>query len=381
MIKLSPFQWTSFNFFGYFCAYGVLMPFLPIWLETNGYSSETIGLLLASGYLFRFLGSILTPQIVTQPTQLLNVSRLLSVITLISSVMMAYFVGSFWLLVPIFALFHIVNGGAMTIGDAIASTWQKQVGIDYGKTRLFGSMAFVVGSLTTGYMVGWFGEQTIIWLMIAFLILLTSGQMLGTNCNFINSKQKQTASKVTYLSLLKDNIILRMLIAVSLIQAAHAAYYTYSTIYWTSQGISPQTVSLLWGLSVAAEIGVFFISGKVFSSKKIHHLIIIATVLAMVRWVLYAFTTNVLFLGLGQMLHAFTFGLTHFAMIRYIAMQPTETIPKLQGLYFGLSFSGMTALFTFFASITYNYSPSFSFILMAILVAPAILIVPKKSIE
>ncbi|MDP8162533.1 3-phenylpropionate MFS transporter [Pasteurella skyensis] len=378
MIKLSPFQWTSFNFFGYFCAYGVLMPFFPIWLETNGYSSEVIGFLLASGYLFRFLGSLLTPQIVTQPTQLLNVARLLSVITLIVSVMMAYLVNSIWTLVPIFALFHIVNGGSMTIGDAIASTWQKQVGIDYGKTRLFGSIAFVVGSLVAGYVVGLFGEQTIIWLIIGFLFFLTSGQMLGTNCNFVNSEQKHTTSKVTYLALLKNNTVLRMLIAASLIQAAHATYYTYSTLYWKSQGISPQTSSLLWGLSVAAEVGVFFISGKVFSGKKIHHLIIIATLCAITRWVLYAFTTDVILLACGQILHAFTFGLTHFAMIRYISNQPSETIPKLQGLYFGLGFSGITALFTFFSSTVYGYSPSGSFILMAILVAPAILIVPKK---
>ncbi len=377
MIKFSPFQWTSFNFFGYFCAYGVLMPFFPIWLEFNGYNSEVIGLLIASGYLFRFLGSIITPQIVTQPSQLLNVARFLSVLMLISCVLMVYTVGAIWWLLPIFALFHIINGGAMTIGDAIASTWQKQVGIDYGKTRLFGSIAFVVGSLTTGYIVGWFGEQTIIWLMISFFVLLLSGQLFNPTCNFVNPEQNKTASKVSYLSLLKDKTILRMLIATSLIQAAHATYYTYSTLYWKSQGISPETSSLLWGLSVASEIAIFFISGRIFANKKIHYLIMIAASVAMIRWVLFGSTVFIPLLMLGQILHSITFGLTHFSMIRYISSQPSEMIPKLQGLYFGLGFSGMTALFTFFASITYGYSPSLSFLLMAVLVAPALFIVPK----
>ncbi len=377
MIKFTPFQWTSFNFFGYFCAYGVLMPFFPIWLEFNGYNSEVIGLMIASGYLFRFAGSIITPQIVTQPTQLLNVARLLSVLMLFSSVLMAYTVGVMWWLLPIFALFHIVNGGSMTIGDAIASTWQKQAGIDYGKTRLFGSIAFVVGSLITGYMIGWFGEQTIIWLMVGFFAFLLSGQMLDSNRPFVNPEQNKTASKVSYLSLLKDKTILRMIIATSLIQAAHATYYTYSTLYWKSQGITPETSSLLWGLSVASEVAIFFISGRLFANKKIHHLIIIATSFAIMRWVLFASTVFIPLLMFGQVLHSITFGLTHFAMIRYISNQPSEMIPKLQGLYFGIGASGLTALFTLFASITYGYSPSFSFLLMAILVAPAIFVVPK----
>ncbi|MDG6882107.1 Probable 3-phenylpropionic acid transporter [Phocoenobacter uteri] len=377
MMKLSPFQWTSFNFFGYFCTYGVLMPFFPIWLEYNDYSSEIIGFLLASGYLFRFLGSIVTPQIVTRPSRLLNVARLLSVLMLIACILMAYTVSSIWWLLPAFAFFHIVNGGAMTIGDAIASTWQKQVGIDYGKSRLFGSIAFVVGSLTTGYIVGWFGEQTIIWLMTGFFVFLLSGQILGTNCNFVDPEKSKTTSKISYISLLKDKTILRMLIATSLIQAAHATYYTYSTLYWKSQGIDPQTASLLWGLSVASEVAIFFISGKLFANKKIHHLIIIATTLAIIRWVLYASTVAIPLLALGQILHAFTFGLAHFAMIRYISNQDSELIPKLQGLYFGLGFSGVTALFTLFASLTYGYSPSLSFLLMALLVAPAIIVVPR----
>lgn len=27
MMKVSPFQWAAFNYFGFFCAYGVLLPF------------------------------------------------------------------------------------------------------------------------------------------------------------------------------------------------------------------------------------------------------------------------------------------------------------------------------------------------------------------
>lgn len=35
------------------------MPFLPAWLKSQAYSEETIGLIIASSYLFRFVGGLL----------------------------------------------------------------------------------------------------------------------------------------------------------------------------------------------------------------------------------------------------------------------------------------------------------------------------------
>ncbi|EJS91882.1 putative 3-phenylpropionic acid transporter, partial [Pasteurella multocida subsp. multocida str. Anand1_cattle] len=60
-----------------------------------------------------------------------------------------------------------------------------------------------------------------------------------------------------------------MIIAISLIQGSHATYYAYSVLYWTSLGISVQTTSLLWGLSVIAEMLLFFFSTKLFRTWKV----------------------------------------------------------------------------------------------------------------
>lgn len=137
MIKLTPFQWSAFNFFGFFCAYGVFLPFLPVWLKQYGYSTEIIGLLASFGYLFRFAGGMLASQQVKSPNQLIPTARILTLLNLIVIVVIAWSAESIWLLFPALMLFHIFNAGAMPIGDSIASLWQQQVGIDYGKARLF----------------------------------------------------------------------------------------------------------------------------------------------------------------------------------------------------------------------------------------------------
>ena len=51
---------------------------------------------------------------------------------------------NFWLLFIGLALYSMVNAAGMPIGDSLASTWQQQIHLDYGKARLIGSFAFVV---------------------------------------------------------------------------------------------------------------------------------------------------------------------------------------------------------------------------------------------
>lgn len=378
MIAVSPFKWTAFNYFGFFCAYGVLLPFLPVWLKHHGYSTETIGLLAAVGYLFRFGGSMLASQRVKAVNQLIPTSRLLTWLNVAAAILLAFSGETFWVLFPVLMLFQMFNSGAMPIADSIASIWQRQIGLDYGKARLFGSLAFVVGSLSGGYLIGWLGEDSVVWIIIGFLVCLGIGQLSTPTVGFEENNLTSTNSKITYLQLLKEPETLRMLIAVSLISASHAAYYTYSTIHWSNAGISTEMTSLLWGLAVAAEILFFLVCKRLFKSWKISHLMILSAVFAFIRWGIMGSTTSILPMVFVQLLHSVTFGAAHIAMIRYISMQSAERVTKLQGLYFGLASCAFMAVFTFIAGILYQDSPSLTFWLMAAFVVPAIFIVPKR---
>lgn len=378
MIKLSPFQWSSFNFFGFYCAYGVLLPFLPVWLKHHGYDTELIGLIIALGYLFRFAGGMIFSKWVRHSNQLIPLNRFLTWASIAVLFAVISSAGSIWLLLPAIAVFHIFNGGAMPIGDTIASTWQQQIALDYGKSRLFGSIAFVVGSVSTGYFIGWLGESAIIGIIIGWLVILGVGISLKPSVCFSEQSQRRQSETTSYWQLFKQPTTFKMLVAISLIQASHAAYYAYSTIYWQSAGISTQQASLLWGLAVCAEILFFFFSKKWFKSWKIQHLIVISAFASMLRWTLLASTTDMAILSLMQVLHALTYGMGHYAMIRYISAQPVEQIAKLQALYFGLASCVVMALFTFIAGMIYPSSPTMSFWLMVVFALPAIFIVPKR---
>lgn len=378
MIKLTPFQWASFNFFGFYAAFGVVVPFLPMWLSHHQYSADTIGTLIALGYLFRLMGAMFFSKKVSHSNQLLPLSRFLTWAAAGLVVAMMWGVSSVWIFVLLFALFHIFNGGAMPIADTIAANWQQQNVLDYGKSRLFGSLAFVVSSVSTGFLVQWTGQNAIMMILLAWLVILGIGIAFQPTQTFKESNESKNDGEISYRQLLTNHTTKRMLIAISLVQASHAAYYAYSTMYWTANGISTQQASLLWGLSVLAEVLFFYFSKRFFGNVAIRNLVLIAIFGALVRWTIFASSTALPLLMLMQLLHTATFGISHYAMIRYISTQPVEHSAKLQALYFSFASCGVMALFTFIAGKVYLISPEISFGLMAAVVVPALLILPKR---
>ena len=77
-MQVRPFTWLALSFFGYYCAYGVFLPLFPAWLKTQSYSEESIGLLLACAYIFRFSGGILFSGLIKRVSLLVNGLRYLA---------------------------------------------------------------------------------------------------------------------------------------------------------------------------------------------------------------------------------------------------------------------------------------------------------------
>lgn len=377
MIKPTAFQWSAANFFGYYCAYGVVLPFLPVWLKSVGYDTEIIGLLLSLGYLFRFSGGLFFSSRIKQLNQLIPMSRKLAWGSLFAVVLMGFAADSFWLLFPAFGLFHLLNGAGIPMSDTIASSWQQQQGMDYAKARLCGSLAFVVGALLTGYIVGFSGESVILTILSATLLAFCMVQMLSPRVGFEEVTQKQAVS-TSYWAVFKQPTTAKMLIIASLVQASHAAYYAYGSIYWQSIGISTQITSWLWGIAVIAEMGLFFIAKRIFGTQPLARLMLLSAIGTIIRWIIIANSESLPLIVFSQLLHACSYALNHYAIIRYISTQPSDHIPKLQGLYFGLASCAVMALFTLLAGFVYNDSPTNSFYLMAILVVPSFFLLPKK---
>ena len=105
----------------------------------------------------------------------------------------------------------------------LANTWQKQFPLDYGKVRLWGSVAFVIGSALTGKLVSMFDYRVI----LALLTLGVASMLLGflirpTIQPQGASRQQESTGWSAWLALVRQNW--RFLACVCLLQGAHVVH-------------------------------------------------------------------------------------------------------------------------------------------------------------
>ncbi|OOF70995.1 3-phenylpropionate MFS transporter [Rodentibacter caecimuris] len=377
-MKVSPFTWLALSFFGYYCAYGVFVPFFPVWLKSQHYDSEVIGIVLAAAYVFRFIGGMFFSARINRPSQLLNALRILALGSALIMAGMNFLSEYFWLLFAAIGLFAMLNSGGMTLSDSLASTWQRQIQLDYGKTRLVGSAAFVIGVTLFGQLINVVGETNIVWILTSILCVYTIIQYTVPTIPPTDEAESAVKNSVTFLSLLKNSTTWRILLAVSFIQGSHAAYYGYSVLYWTNNGLTVSQTGWLWGFAVMAEILLFFFSRRLFQNWKVSSIFYLATLATIIRWGGLALTTNFALLAILQLLHSFTYAAAHYAMIRYITTQPQHHIAKLQGLYNGISNSAAVALLTALSGLIFPISSTWTFVAMLAVSACAFVVMPKK---
>ena len=186
---------------------------------------------------------------VKQAHHLLSMLRVLAWASVGVMALISIVTENFWLLFAAIGLFSMINSAGIAITDTLATTWQQQVKLDYGKARLIGSAAYVVGVTVFGNLIGVIGNQNIVWILTALLFLYALVQMLSPSVAPADNNQSTVTTPVGFTELLKDPITFRVLMAVTLIQGSHAGYYVYSVLYWTQLGIKCRNYQPVMGIS------------------------------------------------------------------------------------------------------------------------------------
>lgn len=368
-------RWLALGYFTYFFSYGIFLPFWSVWLEGLGLTPETIGLLLGTGLVARFLGSLLIAPRVSDPSRLIPALRVLALLTLVFA--LAFWAGTHvaWLMVVMIG-FNLFFSPLVPLTDALANTWQKQIPLDYGRVRLWGAIAFVIGSALTGKLVSLYDYRVILALLTLGVASMLLGMMLRPAIQPQGvSRHQESTGWSSWLALISQNW--RFLVCVCLLQGAHAAYYGFSAIYWQSAGYSASAVGYLWSLGVVAEVIIFALSNKLFRRFSARDLLLLSAVCGLIRWGMMGWTTALPWLIVAQILHCGTFTVCHLAGMRYIAARHGSEVIRLQAVYSAVAMGGSIAIMTIFAGYLYQHLAGGVFWVMALLALPAMVLRPK----
>mgnify|MGYP003648624111 CR=1 FL=1 len=305
----------AFTYLCYFGQIGVLIPYLGVFLDARGFSSADIGQLTAFITLSRIVGPYLWAIVADKSgknLRTLQLGCLLSLITL-SFVLL---VDSFWGLTLAIGLMMMFSTAILPQIEVLTMSCVQGNSTRYGRIRLWGSIGYIVLTIFTGMMIDVFSTEApvIITLAVLSLLFFVLLFLLEPQNNLVRQQSQQS---IWYK--LKTPVFVSFLLSALLLQLSFGPYYGFFALYARDLGYSGQATGWLIAVGVMVEVGIFVIAGSVIKRCGVKWILITCMSLTAIRWALLAaFAHNVYLLVISQMLHAFSFGMTHAASIHFI---------------------------------------------------------------
>lgn len=327
---------------------GVHLPFWPVWLKAQGLSAEELGLVIAAGTWVRIAANPLVGHFADARAERRMPILVLSVASALVFLAFAVVQG-FWPLLLVAALFGLVWTPVMSLQESLTLLTAHEKKFDYGRIRLWGSLAFMVVSIGAGWALQ-DRPATVIFVMLAVALCLqcAAAYLLP------DARPQRLAALERWPigRLVRNKLFLLFLLSVGLIQASHGMVYAFGTLHWRAVGLGDNLIGLLWAQGVVAEIILFTFGQALFRRVGAANLMILGAAAGALRWLLTAFVEDFWWLLMVQLLHAFTFGASHLGAVHFLlrAIRPQDSASAQSllaastggiGLGFGIALSGV----------------------------------------
>lgn len=353
-----------------FFSIGVYLPFFPVWLKARGLDASEIAWVLALQIVVRIVSGPLFSFAVDRTGKRRTVLIGLALVPLICSLALTV-LHSVWLigLVAVSAAFFWAPILPMT--EVIAVRGAAEQGLDYGRMRLWGSLAFIVASFGGGLALDVINPGHIIWVLaVSHGIVLLAILALPKSTD-LQADERSEAERVRIsdaAKLLITPAFLVFLCAAGLTQSSHAVYYSFGTLHWQSSGIPGGAIGVLWSLGVVAEVLLFFVSGRAVKLFSPVGLILLGAGAAVLRWSGTALDPGIVGLIFLQLLHGLTFGATHLGVIHHISRTvPAHLHNTAQALYGSVAGGVIVAAATASAGPLYQTYGAHAFMAMGLM--------------
>lgn len=351
-----------------FLSLGIYLPFFPLWLESGGFSSQEIAILLSAPLVVKMVFTPLITAFAGRLPQRRQAAIAYCAIALIAFSTIAFFDG-FWPILILLGVFGAFWHALIPLGDSFALTEVRLNGANYGFIRLWGSVTFIVANVFAGFMLGMIGQDFAHVLIVIMLwVALLAAFLLPIYGVPIGERPKTGLMLTSELGgFLKNKHFMAMSLSAGLLQSSHALIYGFGTINWIERGYSPFEIGSFWAIGVVAEVILFTQAAPLFKRVKPYVLLLLGGGAAIVRWLLHAEVDGFILILVIQCLHGLSFGATHLGMQSFIAGDVSEAdTPAAQGvmvLVTGIIMAGLT----FACGMLYSAFGGDAFLAMAIL--------------
>lgn len=365
MIKNIPY-WRLSSFYGlYFASLGAFIPYLSSYLSDKGFNSIEIGQLMAvilgskiiAPYLWGWVADHYNNRIL-----LIRAGAFLAIIAYLG----LFYSSQFWWLVLVLALFGFFWNAILPQFEALTLNYLKNNEDYYSWVRMWGSIGFIVAVVLLGFLINKMGSSIVPIIVVLLLIgIALSTLLLQDRCGASVDESPLPMRKI-----LHNKLIIALFISCLLVQASHAPYYTFYTIYAKAHGYTAISIGFLWAIGVFAEVLAFAFMPWLSKRFSLRHLLLLSLFSGSLRWLLIAFYMDNIYLTVfAQIFHASTFGIYHAVAIAYIHQYfKGKHQGKGQALYSSMSFGVGGALGSLYGGYLWqSIGANYTFVIAAIL--------------
>ncbi|MDP3938412.1 MAG: MFS transporter [Deltaproteobacteria bacterium] len=320
-------------YFWYFAAVSIFIAFFNIYVKHLGFSSFEISVLASLHPLARVLWPPFWGHLADRSGRRDRVAAAVNLTA--TAVFGAYFFADRFLTLFIVQLvFTFFWSTVLPLMEA-TSLEQASLGrIDYGRSRMWGSVGFILASLAIGPLLDRLGISFALWTILGCLFLSSFSTLFTPRPEIIHSPQPGSLR----IFLGRPEVKLFFFVGM-LCQLSHATMYNFLSIHLETVGYSNNLIGALWAFGVICEVPVIRWSTRLIDRFGRLHLMTFALFMATIRWLIMSVTTAYPLLLFAQGMHAITFGMFHVAAVTHaFALAPPHLRARGQALYSGLSF-------------------------------------------
>jgi PPP family 3-phenylpropionic acid transporter len=242
---------------------------------------------------------------------------------------------TFAIMLPIYFAFCVFRAGNGALIDSISLTVIDEEGGDFGRSRLFGSLGFLIMGLGAALLADTFTDSVIPWALVVM-------QAMAALASYALPRARRPATS-NYLkdmrTLLRTRGFKLFLFTGLLMQMACAASIIFYPVHMKETGATNLMVAGFWCIGVAFEALLLMKAAWVIKRFGWGLIYLLATSTVVLRFApLFALDNLVVVLGL-QTMHALTFGGFYYVSVHFAQACAPETLrSSAQTLFVSICF-------------------------------------------
>lgn len=360
-----PYWRLSGFYLFYFASLGGLVPYWGLYLKSQGFSAQDIGIFIALIMGTKIVSPNVWGWIADHTGKRMAIVRNGCWLAVVSFA--GVFVSNdYWWLVIVMVVFSFFWNATLPQFEATTFSYLEEQADRYSTIRLWGSIGFILSVVILGYVLDTKGAQILPTILVALFLGIWISSLIVPE----RAVHHLRLTHEPLLDVLRRPVVAALLVVCLLMQMSHGPYYTFYSIYLEENDYSRSLIGQLWAVGVVAEVIVFLIFHRLVRRFGLDRLLLVSLVLASLRWLIIGnFVNSLVSMVFAQVLHAASFGVYHACAIQLIHRYFVGRHQgRGQALYSSLSFGVGGAIGSFYSGYIWDtLGPSVSFTIAAMI--------------